>query len=1219
MTVDGNALRLIACPRPFSAERIDRAVPMGGSIADIMDSLGLDPILLAHAHVWITDGAMTADPVMVPRDRWARVRPKAGAVVTLRVAPGKGGGGGKNPLRTILTIAVVAAALVLGPAVGAAMGLPTEAVIFGQTINLAAAIGGAAITLVGNLIVNAIAPPPRPKLAELSIGGAQSRTSPTLAITGTQNRANRYGPVPRVYGRHRVFPVLAAHPHTEVEGDAQYLRMLFDFGYGPLELSDLRIGAIPLAQFEGVETEIRQGYASDAPITLYTDTIREDPYALKITSDGGPEVLETRDGADEIIADITFRGLVRFDDSGNRQDRSVEIKVEYRLAGSSGPWTEHATSTYTAATEQVVRRGVRIVTPAGGRYELRFTRLTEDNTSTRIRDDSFVSAIRTVQHTAPVKATGRCLVAMRIKATDQLNDVVNQFSAVTSALLPVWDGAQWTEQTTRHPAWAYLDVLRGAANRRPVSDERLDLDGFKTWAEATPAFTFDAVIDYPTTVFELLRDTAAAGWGGGWGRVKDVAFDAGGDAISVTLDDVVAMEVGKTYAVRFRHADGVSSVASVMTEAGETDTLAFLQPVPAVAAPEPGDLALFGEAERESADLIVKAIRHSGDFRATLTLVDAAPEVHQADTGPIPAFNSLMTLPPLVERQTPATPVVDEVVSDESALVIGRDGRAQSRILVRVVQASGLNDPAEYIQAHYRLAGSGERWRVLAAAPVAAGEVAVMPVEDGVAYDIRLRAVSREGLASEWTEVLGHVVVGKTTPPSDVVNFQAARRADGVQLSWDPVSELDVVGYEIRDGEAWDVGAVVTTRHRGTALFVALADAEDHRFHIRAVDELGLRSVSAVSVVASVVPPADVAGVDAVPQGEHVRFSWASLPIAGVEYEIRAGESWGQGRFVGRSAGDHLVALWPVQTPADETFWCKAVSAAGLYSQTAAFATTRLAPLSDRNVILQTDRKALGWPGVSHELEVVTDGLLALARSGGVNAPKGTHYFKADLGKTFRARNWLASSIVAIPADPPAWADAAFTWESPESGAPWLPVGDADGAELRTVIALEQSPANDLVEGFTLDSDTLGLKGAGASEALGLGFADARFAQGLQVLDTTQVAWPVAVPAEFSATFDLRFDELLEEPQVYAVWSGGSGVLSLGYDPGVGIHYLEDHLGNRVGLTLARIAGDIVTFGVSQSATERSLHAASWKTGDVVSANQPLAPLGAFDQLRLYP
>jgi len=226
---------------------------------------------------------------------------------------------------------------------------------------------------------------------------------------------------------------------------------------------------------------------------------------------------------------------------------------------------------------------------------------------------------------------------------------------------------------------------------------------------------------------------------------------------------------------------------------------------------------------------------------------------------------------------------------------------------------------------------------------------------------------------------------------------------------------------------------------------------------------------------------------------------------------------------------------------------------------------------------------------------------------------------QGGFGQTFRARNWLASSIVAIPADPPAWSDATFAWDAVQANAPWLPVGDADGAELRTVIALEQPPANDLVEGFTLDEQTGGINGTAASKTLGLGYGDARFAQGLEVRDTTRVAWPLSVPAAFSATFDLRFDELLEEPQIYLVWSGGSGALSLGYDPNVGLYCLEDHLGNRVGLTLARLKGDIVTFGVSQSATERSLHAASWKTGDVASASQSLAPLGAFDELRLYP
>ncbi len=263
-------------------------VPAGGTIAEIMASLALDPVLAASAHVWLCDAAMTREPVPLAREYWHRVRPKPGTVVTVRVAP-RGGGGGKSPLRVVLTIAVIAAAMALGPAIGAAL-VPAGATILG--VSAATVVGGIAgglITMVGTLAINAIAPPPTPKLGELSAGGPQTRTSPTLAVTGTQNRANRYGPVPRVYGRHRVFPTLAAHPYTEVEGNDQYLRMLFDFGYGPLQLSEMRIGTVPLEQFEGVETEVRQGYADDPPITLYSSTIREDPYSLKVTHAGGPQ------------------------------------------------------------------------------------------------------------------------------------------------------------------------------------------------------------------------------------------------------------------------------------------------------------------------------------------------------------------------------------------------------------------------------------------------------------------------------------------------------------------------------------------------------------------------------------------------------------------------------------------------------------------------------------------------------------------------------------------------------------------------------------------------------------------------------------------------------------------------------------------------------------------------------------------------------------------
>jgi hypothetical protein len=168
-------------------------------------------------------------------------------------------------------------------------------------------------------------------------------------------------------------------------------------------------------------------------------------------------------------------------------------------------------------------------------------------------------------------------------------------------------------------------------------------------------------------------------WGGGWARVKAVGTDGNGDATSATLDDVVVMEAGKSYAVRFRLADGSSVYASAQTEAGETKTVAFPQPIPAATGPAPGDLAMFGEADRESADLLVKAIRHAGDFRATLILVDAAPGVHDADTGSVPAFDPQITVPPPVEYERPARPVIEDVESGTEALTLGPNGQVQSR------------------------------------------------------------------------------------------------------------------------------------------------------------------------------------------------------------------------------------------------------------------------------------------------------------------------------------------------------------------------------------------------------------------------------------------------------------------------------------------------------------------------------------------------------------
>ena len=343
------------------------------------------------------------------------------------------------------------------------------------------------------------------------------------------------------------------------------------------------------------------------------------------------------------------------------------------------------------------------------------------------------------------------------------------------------------------------------------------------------------------------------------------------------------------------------------------------------------------------------------------------------------------------------------------------------------------------------------------------------------------------------------------------------------------------------------------------------------------------------------------------------------MPDAHDHRRAAGAPTWGTGRFVGRAAGNHLVALWPIRDATDETFWIKSVSPAGLYSDTAAVSTTRLAPLTGRNVLLTSDRQALNWSGVLQGMEPVGGNLLALARSNGANLPRGEYVFPVDLGRNWRARNWIDARIATTPADDLNWAAAGFRWDDTEATAAWLPLGDVDGATVRSQIAVEASVPNDLIEGFRLAGITTGIKGMVASQASGLAYAPARFDQGLRVGHGTKASWPIAIPSEFSTTFDVRLDQILDEPIVYLALRGAAGTLRLIWAPDVTAFVLEDDQGRRVAAPLVRRSGDIVTFGICQTPTTRRLFAASVQTGVIASGAQPFAPLGDFTSAQLHP
>ena len=113
------------------------------------------------------------------------------------------GGGGSNPLRVILMIAV----MVFAPEIAALL-LPTGASA------LAVSLTTAAIGIVGAALVNVLIPVRTPSN---SIAATES-ASPTYSVTSQGNSARIGSPIPVQYGRHISWPDFAASPYVEYSG-----------------------------------------------------------------------------------------------------------------------------------------------------------------------------------------------------------------------------------------------------------------------------------------------------------------------------------------------------------------------------------------------------------------------------------------------------------------------------------------------------------------------------------------------------------------------------------------------------------------------------------------------------------------------------------------------------------------------------------------------------------------------------------------------------------------------------------------------------------------------------------------------------------------------------------------------------------------------------------------------------------------------------------------
>ncbi len=537
----GAVIEVAARPHPFREAVVTEVRPAGTTLRQIVADLIREPWLRSWAAVSV-DGELV-HPMYYVRPQGPEYRPKPGRRVTVTVVP-QGEGEGKNTAAVILSavVLIAAAAVTANPQLVAAIGgFVGGGAATGAAIVAAGALGA-------TIAINALLPPPQPKLRDQA--GAP-RVSPS--IVAARNELRPFGVVPRVLGRVPFFPPLGARQFTEVVGNDQYLRVLIDWGRGPLRLSELKIGDTPLSSFQDVEAEVRNAEVDDPkivtnltddPLTLFTNVVDEQAFQINL-AEGLPEgegqigpwyVRRSGLDADELSVDITYLQGVGKMDKGQRQTRTTKYRIRYAPAGTEN-WTEVGLFEVTDnLSVQPLRRGNHWKV-ARGQYDVAVRQEGlvghAENPQEALVAEAIWTALRTITAVDPITAPGHTKLALRIRATNQLSAILDSINGVAESILPDWDsGTQtWITRPTNNPASLARHVLQGAEQEEPVPDGQLDLaqlQHFHEWC-ASKGFAYNAVIDYETTDLEVLDDILAAG------RAARTIRD--GNVVSLIIDE----------------------------------------------------------------------------------------------------------------------------------------------------------------------------------------------------------------------------------------------------------------------------------------------------------------------------------------------------------------------------------------------------------------------------------------------------------------------------------------------------------------------------------------------------------------------------------------------------------------------------------------------------------------------------------------------------------
>lgn len=360
-------------------------------------------------------------------------------------------------------------------------------------------------------------------------------------------------------------------------------------------------------------------------------------------------------------------------------------------------------------------------------------------------------------------------------------------------------------------------------------------------------------------------------WGITSGVICRVIKSADGRITGIELDEYCPMDVNKTYGVRITNSLLTDAYYSVETAPGETRELRFQAALdPATTGISEGDIVGFGLSSSVGAMLTVLSVTPQEGFSAQVTLCDAAPEIYDALTGQIPPWNSQITIPNRYQAGKPRAPEIIGIVSDETVLYVAADGTLKPSMQV----TCGIPDQPAGVRAfslavYVRPVGSEEAWEYFAT--IISGETATITdsnVQEGQAYDVRAQIATSSGIVSDWSAIVRHTVIGKTSPPPDVTGLTLAIEAPaGIRASWTGVNVLDFDHYELTGPGG---GKTVDT----TAICPVPGQTGVLEYAVVAVDTGGRVSENAVNATVEVKAPGTPDEIETETRTDGLYLTW---------------------------------------------------------------------------------------------------------------------------------------------------------------------------------------------------------------------------------------------------------------------------------------------------------------------------------------------------------